>query len=98
MSGTGSGVFSDSITPVRHGEDSAFIPTLQDIRLELVDIMHGKNYVVSLDELLEHYLLAPPSRSRKAIPNLFCNVPKFKTEKDMYDHFVSTSQTTSGWL
>ncbi|TFK78183.1 hypothetical protein K466DRAFT_560601, partial [Polyporus arcularius HHB13444] len=89
MSGTGSGVFSDSITPVRHGEDSAFIPTLQDIRLELVDIMHGKNYVVSLDELLEHYLLAPPSRSKKAIPNLFRNVPKFKTEKDMYDHFTS---------
>ncbi|KAI0719734.1 hypothetical protein C8T65DRAFT_826736 [Cerioporus squamosus] len=57
--------------------------------------MQGKNYVVSLDELLQHYFPAPSSRSKKAIPDLFKNVPKFKTERDMYDHFTSVFNQSS---
>ena len=57
--------------------------------------MHGKNYVVSLDELVEHFFQGSAPQSKKAIPNLFAKVPHFKTERDMYDHFVSTTPTTS---
>ena len=93
MSAAGSGVFSGSINGLRHGEDSAFAPTLQDVRLELIEIMHGKNYVVSLDELVEHFFQGSASQSKKAIPNLFAKVPHFKTERAMYDHFVSSTPT-----
>ncbi|KAI0719733.1 hypothetical protein C8T65DRAFT_826735 [Cerioporus squamosus] len=51
--------------------------------------MRGKNHVVSLDEFLDHYFLAPSLPSKKTLPNLFSDVPTFKTEKDMYDHFTS---------
>ena len=56
--------------------------------------MHGKNYVVSLDELVEHFFQGSAPQSKKAIPNLFAKVPHFKTEREMYDHFVSTTPTT----
>ena len=55
--------------------------------------MHGKNYVVSVDELVE-FFQGSASQSKKAIPNLFAKVPHFKTERDMYDHFVSTTPNT----
>ena len=76
------------------GKNSLFAPTIQEARLELIEIMHGKNYVVSLDELVEHFFQGSAPQSKKAIPNLFAKVPHFKTERDMYDHFASSIPTT----
>ncbi|RPD53444.1 hypothetical protein L226DRAFT_617398 [Lentinus tigrinus ALCF2SS1-7] len=50
--------------------------------------MHGKNYILPLDQFVEHFFLGSPSRSTKAITNLFAKVPEFKTEREMYDHFT----------
>ena len=48
----------------------------------------------NLDELVEHFFQGSAPQSKKAIPNLFAMVPHFKTEREMYDHFVSTTPTT----
>ncbi|RPD53434.1 hypothetical protein L227DRAFT_557652 [Lentinus tigrinus ALCF2SS1-6] len=50
--------------------------------------MNDKNYILSLDQFVEYFLLGSPARSTKAIPNLFAKVPTFKTERGMYDHFT----------
>ncbi|RPD52760.1 hypothetical protein L226DRAFT_603105 [Lentinus tigrinus ALCF2SS1-7] len=52
--------------------------------------MNDKNYILPLNQFVEHFFLGSSSRLTKAITNLFATVPEFKTERGMYDHFTST--------
>ena len=76
------------------GRTHSLLPLHRWHALSSLKIMHSKNYVVSLDELVKHFFQGSAPQSKEVIPNLFAKVPHFKTEREMYDHFVSGTPTT----
>ena len=62
--------------------------TRHDARAELRSTMRKKATIVSLETIMEDFL-TPLGKKPKAIPNVFTNVPKFRSEKEMYEYIVS---------
>ena len=60
----------------------------QDARAELRSTMREKTTIIPLEKIMEDFL-TPVSKSAKAIPNVFTKVPKFSSEREMYDYIVS---------
>ena len=50
--------------------------------------MDKKTYVVPLQNMMDD-LLTCDAMGSKTFPNIFTNVPKFSSERDMYDYIVS---------
>lgn len=78
----------DSLFLRRFTADSNAPAPLKDRRIELCTGMHGRIYITTPDQLLEHFL-PKPTGDAKSIPNLFTGVPKFTRESEMYTWIVS---------
>ncbi|PIL22388.1 hypothetical protein GSI_15076 [Ganoderma sinense ZZ0214-1] len=63
--------------------------TRQDARAELRSTMRRKATIVTLEEMMRDFL-TPLAKGSKAIPNVFTKVPKFGSEKEMYEYITKT--------
>ncbi|PIL33408.1 hypothetical protein GSI_04030 [Ganoderma sinense ZZ0214-1] len=63
--------------------------TRQDARAELRSTMRRKATIVTLEEMMKDFL-TPLAKGSKAIPNVFTKVPKFGSEKQMYEYITKT--------
>nr|VWP01554.1 Uncharacterized protein [Ganoderma boninense] len=61
----------------------------QDARAELRSTMRKKATIVPLGTMMDDFL-TPLAKGSKAIPNVFTNVPKFSSEREMYDYITKT--------